>query len=56
MISAAYEAVAAARKLEERAARCIAAAQRMLPGASDKDIEAQAAVLMQHPQKETGNG
>lgn len=42
----ASEAVASARKLEEKAVKCIVASQRILPGASDDDIEAQAAVLM----------
>lgn len=43
-------AIKSARKLEERAVKCIVAAQRMLPGASDDLIEAQAADLMHLPE------
>ena len=46
----AAEAVAAAKKLEEKAIKCIVASQRMLPGASDDLIEAQAADLMHLPE------
>ena len=47
---AAMEAVASAKKLEEKAIRCIVAAQRMLPGAPDDMIELQAADLMHLPE------
>ena len=46
----AAEAVAAAKKLEEKAIKCIVASQRMLPGAMDTIIEAQAADLMHLPE------
>ena len=46
---AAVEAVASAKKLEEKAVKCIVASQRILPGASDEIIEAQAADLMNLP-------
>ena len=46
----AAEAVAAAKKLEEKAIKCIVASQRMLPGASDELIEAQAADFMHLPE------
>ncbi len=42
-------AIKSARKLEEKAIKCIVAAQRMLPGASDDLIEKQAADLMGLP-------
>jgi len=45
----AREAVKAARKLEDRAIKCITIAQRMLPGASDDVIEEQATDLMYLP-------
>jgi hypothetical protein len=45
----AAEAVAAAKKLEAKAIKCIVASQRMLPGASDEWIEAQAADLLHLP-------
>lgn len=45
----AAEAVQAARKLEERAVKCIVASQRILPGAEDSVIECQAADLMHLP-------
>src|SRR5512135_1067255 len=38
-------AVMAARKLEDKALKCITIAQRMLPGANDESIEAQATAL-----------
>lgn len=43
-------AIKSARKLEEKAIKCIVAAQRMLPGATDVLIEAQAADLMHLPE------
>jgi hypothetical protein len=46
----AAESVIAARKLEEKAIKCIVASQRMLPGASDEMIESQAADLMHLPE------
>ena len=46
----AAEAVKTARKLEQKAVKCIVAAQRMLPGAADEIIEAQAADLMELPE------
>jgi hypothetical protein len=45
----AAEAVQTARKLEERAVKCIVASQRILPGAEDSVIECQAADLMHLP-------
>jgi len=45
----ASEAVAAAKKLEEKAVKCIVASQRMLPGASEEVIEEQAADFMLLP-------
>ena len=47
----AREAVKAARKLEDRAIKCITIAQRMLPGASDDVIEEQATDLMYMPEQ-----
>ena len=44
------EAVAAAKKLENKAIKCIVASQRMLPGASDMLVEAQAAAFMHLPE------
>ena len=49
---AAQEAIATVRKLEEKAARCIVAAQRTLPGADRDMIEAQAASFMHMPDSE----
>ena len=46
----AREAVKAARKLEDKAIKCITIAQRMLPGASDEVIEEQATDLMYMPE------
>lgn len=46
----ARQAVAAARKLEDKAIKCITVAQRMLPGASDEVIEEQATDLMYMPE------
>jgi hypothetical protein len=46
----AAEAVKTARQLEQKAVKCIVAAQRMLPGAADEIIEAQAADLMELPE------
>jgi hypothetical protein len=43
-------AVMAARKLEDKALKCITIAQRMLPGAGDEIIEAQATDLMYMPE------
>jgi len=45
------QAVMAARKLEDKALKCITIAQRMLPGAEDTMIEAQATDLMYLPEK-----
>jgi hypothetical protein len=45
----AAEAIQAARKLEEKAVKCIVASQRILPGAEDTVIENQAADLMHLP-------
>jgi len=47
---AAAEAIASAKKLEEKAVKCIVASQRMLPGAADGVIEDQAADLMHLPE------
>jgi hypothetical protein len=44
-------AVMAARKLEGKALQCITIAQRMLPGADDSTIEAQATDLMYLPEQ-----
>jgi hypothetical protein len=49
--NAARGAVMAARKLEDRAIKCITIAQRMLPGAADEIIESQATDLMYLPEK-----
>jgi hypothetical protein len=49
---AAAEAIATVRKLEEKAARCIVAAQRTLPGADRDMVEAQAASFMHMPDSE----
>jgi len=49
---AAAEAIATVRKLEEKAARCIVAAQRTLPGADREMIEGQAASFMHLPDSE----
>lgn len=49
---AAAEAIATVRKLEEKAARCIVAAQRTLPGADRGMIEDQAASYMHLPDVE----
>lgn len=46
----AREAVKAARKLEDKALKCITIAQRMLPGANDGLIEEQATDLMYLPE------
>jgi len=48
---AAHEAVLAARKLEDKAIKCITIAQRMLPNANDEIIEAQATDLMYLPER-----
>jgi hypothetical protein len=48
---AASEAIASAKKLEERAVKAIIASQRMLPGATDEIIEKQAAILMNLPEE-----
>lgn len=45
------EAVMAARKLEDKALKCITIAQRMLPGAVDASIEEQATDLMYLPER-----
>jgi len=45
------QAVMAARKLEDKAIKCITIAQRMLPCASDSVIEEQATDLMYMPEK-----
>jgi hypothetical protein len=47
----ARDAVIAARKLEDKALKCITIAQRMLPGASDDLIEVQATDLMYMPER-----
>jgi hypothetical protein len=47
----AREAVVAARKLEDKAIKCITIAQRMLPGASDEIVEEQATDLMYLPER-----
>ena len=47
----AREAVMAARKLEDKALKCITIAQRMLPGSPDELIEAQATDLMYMPER-----
>ena len=47
----AREAVVAARKLEDKALKCITIAQRMLPGATDELLEEQATDLMYLPEK-----
>jgi hypothetical protein len=49
--SPARQAVVAARKLEDKAIKCITVAQRMLPGASDEEIECQATDFMFMPEK-----
>ena len=48
---AAAEAIASARKLEEKAVKAIIASQRMLPGATDEIIEKQAGILMHLPEE-----
>jgi len=45
-----HAAVQAAKKLEDKALKCITIAQRMLPGASDELIEKQATDLMYMPE------
>jgi hypothetical protein len=45
------QAVMAARKLEDKALKCITIAQRMLPGAVDASIEEQATDLMYLPER-----
>ena len=47
----AREAVVAARKLEDKAFKCITIAQRMLPGAGDAIVEEQATDLMFLPER-----
>jgi len=47
---AATEAIASARRLEEKAVKAIIASQRMLPGATDAIIEKQAGILMHLPE------
>ena len=47
----AREAVVQARKLEDKALKCITIAQRMLPGALDEMVEDQATDLMFLPEK-----
>jgi hypothetical protein len=47
----AHEAVVNARKMEDKAIKCITIAQRMLPGAEGETIEAQATDLMFLPEK-----
>lgn len=49
---ATVEAIATVRRLEEKAARCIVASQRALPGAERTMIEAQAASFMHLPDSE----
>jgi hypothetical protein len=48
---AAAEAIASAKRLEERAVKCIIAAQRILPGAPGDMIEKQAAIFMHLPEE-----
>lgn len=48
---AAAEAVASAKRLEEKAVKCIIAAQRILPGAAEEMIEKQAAIFMHLPEE-----
>lgn len=48
---AAQEAIASARRLEEKAVKAIIASQRMLPGATDEIIEKQAGILMHLPEE-----
>lgn len=48
----AAEAVQSARKLEARAVKCIVASQRMLPGASEQEVEAQACDLLSLPENQ----
>jgi hypothetical protein len=48
---AAAEAIASAKKLEEKAVKCIIAAQRILPGAPEAMLEKQAAILMNLPEE-----
>lgn len=48
---AATEAIASARRLEEKAVKAIIASQRMLPGATDEIIEKQAGILMHLPEE-----
>ena len=45
------QAVNAARKMEDRAIKCITIAQRMLPGAADSIVEEQATDFMYLPEK-----
>ena len=45
------EAVMAARKMEDKAMKCLTIAQRMLPGASDEMIEDQATEFMYMPEQ-----
>lgn len=47
----AQQAVMAARKLEDKALKCITIAQRMLPGGADDLVEAQATDLMYMPER-----
>jgi myosin heavy subunit len=47
----AAEAVASAKRLEEKAVKCIIAAQRILPGAAEEMIEKQAAIFMHLPEE-----
>lgn len=47
----ARQAVMAARQLEDKALKCITIAQRMLPGADDSMVEAQATDLMYMPER-----
>ena len=49
-VKEAREAVVSARKMEDRALKCITIAQRMLPGAVDAMIEEQATDLMYLPE------
>ena len=48
---AAAQAVASAKRLEEKAVKCIIAAQRILPGAAEEMIEKQAAIFMHLPEE-----
>jgi hypothetical protein len=48
---AAAEAIASAKRLEEKAVKCIIAAQRILPGAAEEMIEKQAAIFMHLPEE-----